>query len=180
MSQNNVQGSDNTQSVISSPRQRQISATSDEESENIPYHAREHSRPFTYGNIAGGASSPGNGTGMLKMQSGLSSPSLVRKQLGQTDHKKVPIRNEFEEMLRERREKIDNEKYSISDSQKSPNSYSSGYKVSGSGGFDYNKKWDRSEIQQQRQQPLANGYKYEPIKRSNTMDGYSRSYSGEG
>ncbi|KAK7865077.1 hypothetical protein R5R35_014617 [Gryllus longicercus] len=39
---------------------------------NIPYHARQDSRPFTYGAIP-------SGPGMLQMHTGLASPSLVRK-----------------------------------------------------------------------------------------------------
>lgn len=38
---------------------------------DIPYHARQDSRPFTYGSVPSGD--------MLRSQSGLSSPSLVRK-----------------------------------------------------------------------------------------------------
>lgn len=38
---------------------------------DIPYHARQDSRPFTYGSVPSGD--------MLRAQSGLSSPSLVRK-----------------------------------------------------------------------------------------------------
>lgn len=173
-----------------------------QQQQGIPYHAREHAQPFTYGDIAAAAAASANGeqqtgkgTGMLKMQSGLSSPSLVRKQLGVPQHKNVPVRNEFEEMLRIRREKVDNEKYSISDGQ------GDNYKVSGAGGFSFEDKWSREEGQRrpkspgtvtfkrtvtttttdpQQQQP-SNGYvrSYEPVKRSNTMD-YGRSQSSDG
>lgn len=174
--------------------------------QGIPYHAREYAQPFTYGDIASAAAATANGdqqgagggkgTGMLKMQSGLSSPSLVRKQLGAPQHKNVPVRNEFEEMLRIRREKVDNEKYSISDGDN--------YKVSGSGGFNFDQKWKEDQNRQQQpkspgtvtfkttvttnsrngEAPLTttNGYTnrtYEPVKRSNTMD-YSRSLSSDG
>uniref|UniRef100_A0A1B6DJW7 SH2 domain-containing protein n=1 Tax=Clastoptera arizonana TaxID=38151 RepID=A0A1B6DJW7_9HEMI len=40
--------------------------------EDIPYHARQDSRPFTYGSVPAGET-------MLRAQAGLSSPSLVRK-----------------------------------------------------------------------------------------------------
>lgn len=40
---------------------------------DIPYHARQDSRPFTYGSVPSGSGE------MLRSQSGLSSPSLVRK-----------------------------------------------------------------------------------------------------
>lgn len=137
------------------------------EDEEIPYHAREDSRPFTYGNPTGVQLSP-NGTGMLKMQSGLSSPSLVRKTLGGStaprggdSHKKTNVRNDFEEMLLQRREKVLNEKYSIGD--KTPN---------GSAGQYGETKWSNFSSP-------SNGYHYhEPLKRSNTMDGgFGRSYS---
>lgn len=140
------------------------------EDEEIPYHAREDSRPFTYGNPTGVQLSP-NGTGMLKMQSGLSSPSLVRKTLGGgggttpragDTHKKTNVRNDFEEMLLQRREKVLNEKYSIGD--KTPN---------GSAGQYGETKWNGNFS------APSNGYQYhEPLKRSNTMDGgFGRSYS---
>lgn len=41
--------------------------------QDIPYHARQHSQPFTYGSV------PAGGDSMLRAQPGLSSPSLVRK-----------------------------------------------------------------------------------------------------
>lgn len=137
------------------------------EDEEIPYHAREDSRPFTYGNPTGVQLSP-NGTGMLKMQSGLSSPSLVRKTLGSSTtprgdtHKKTNVRSDFEEMLLQRREKVLNEKYSIGD--KTPN---------GSAGQYGETKWANFSATNN------NGYHYhEPLKRSNTMDGgFGRSYS---
>lgn len=40
--------------------------------QDIPYHARQDSRPFTYGSVP-------TGDTMLRAQAGLSSPSLVRK-----------------------------------------------------------------------------------------------------
>ena len=151
-----------------------------EDEEAIPYHAREDSRPFTYGNPSGVQLSP-NGTGMLKMQSGLSSPSLVRKTLGGTSPpgggsasntgKKVQIRNDFEEMLMQRREKILNDKYSIGD--KTPN-----------GGANNNSYSTISESRWTTNNYTnpTNGYHYHaPLKRSNTMDGgFVRSYSTDG
>lgn len=159
-----------------------VYATSEDE-ENIPYHAREDSRPFTYGNPTGVQLSPngsnsgsggGGGTGMLKMQSGLSSPSLVRKTLvrgaspastSSVSGRKANVRNDFEEMLMQRREKILNEKYSIGD--KTPNG-SAQYASSDA-------KWN-SVISS------SNGYHHhEPLKRSNTMDGgFGRSISSDG
>lgn len=132
------------------------SATS-EDDEAIPYHAREDSRPFTYGDPTGVQLSPNSSnSSMIKAQSGLSSPSLVRKQLGQrgTDTRKpTNERNDFEEMLMQRREQILNEKYSIGD--KTPNGNSE-RNQSGAN------KWNTTQ----------NGYHYhEPLKRSNTLDG---------
>lgn len=167
-----------------------------EDEENIPYHAREDSRPFTYGNPTGVQLSPngsvnnnnntsGQGTGMLKMQSGLSSPSLVRKTLvrgtspgaastsGNTlSGRKANVRNDFEEMLMQRREKILNEKYSIGD--KTPNgSVQYNTTINSS---DNNNKWNNISSSS------TNGYHYhEPLKRSNTMDGgFGRSISSDG
>ncbi|XP_055303746.1 uncharacterized protein LOC129569175 isoform X6 [Sitodiplosis mosellana] len=155
-----------------------ISATS-EDDESIPYHAREDSRPFTYGDATGVQLSPTSarkagtgGTGMIKLQAGLSSPSLVRKHLGsnanqqqqqQNAARKSPSngRNDFEEMLLQRREKILNDKYSIGDKTPNGNSVSETNNLNASA----NNKWNISSN-------TLNGYQYhEPLKRSNTMDG---------
>lgn len=156
-----------------------VTSEDDETDTSIPYHAREDSRPFTYGNPTGVQLSP-NGTGMLKMQSGLSSPSLVRKTLGggpgnsQTQPKKVSIRNDFEEMLMQRREKVLNDKYSIGD--KTPNGGGASATTNGQYTSESN-KWSAISSP-------TNGYHHyhEPLKRSNTMDGsgFVRSYSTDG
>lgn len=103
-----------------------------EDEDNIPYHAREHSQPFSYGNILpNGEPDPR----MIKAQTGLTSPTLVRKafnnRLSSTSStsnlsynsastmRKNQIDSDFEDMLRERREK-----YSISDKPRS-NGYQS-------------------------------------------------------
>ncbi|XP_055913644.1 tensin-1 isoform X9 [Eupeodes corollae] len=130
-----------------------------EDEDNIPYHAREHSQPFTYGNL------PSNGVHlndvndpdnlqkdprMIKAQSGLTSPMLVRKTFGggvSSESTYNTLRKpDFEEMLRERREKVMSEKYSISDKQTVA---SNGYQ----------------------------NYYNDPLKRSNTLDGFHRSTS---
>lgn len=143
-----------------------------EDEESIPYHAREDSRPFTYGDPTGVQLSPTSnrkGTGMIKLQAGLSSPSLVRKHLGSnqnatattpTSRKSPNIgRNDFEEMLLQRREKILNEKYSIGD--KTPN----GNSVTETSATN---KWNNNTNNNN----TLNGCQYhEPLKRSNTMDG---------
>lgn len=110
-----------------------ISNSTTEDDDSIPYHAREHSQPFSYGNII-----PNGGAGqepdprMIKAQTGLTSPTLVRKafnnRLSSTSStsnlstsynnpstmRKNQIDSDFEDMLRERREK-----YSISDKPRS-------------------------------------------------------------
>lgn len=137
-----------------------------EDDETIPYHAREDSRPFSYGQVPQSPQNPPAGT-MLKMQSGLSSPSLVRKQLGHTTPvKKIEPRNDFEEMLRKRRDMVLNEKYSISDK---PSVGVNGVKNNVN-----SEKWFNTTN--------GNGYHYhEPLKRSNTMDGgFGRSTSTDG
>lgn len=138
-----------------------ITSDTDDDASNIPYHAREDSRPFTYGITPSSgrttpASAPASAT-MLKQPSGLSSPSMVRKALGGTGSysEKAKPRNEFEEMLLERREKILNgDKYSIGD--RTPNG----------SGLNYESKWYSSTSAQP-----ANGYPHDLLKRSNTMDG---------
>ncbi|XP_031636537.1 uncharacterized protein LOC116349303 isoform X3 [Contarinia nasturtii] len=154
------------------------SGVTSEDDESIPYHAREDSRPFTYGDATGVQLSPtsirkatgtATGTGMIKLQSGLSSPSLVRKHLGSnatnppTTARKSPNngRNDFEEMLLQRREKILNDKYSIGDKTPNGNSVSETNNLNASA----TNKWNTSSN-------TLNGYQYhEPLKRSNTMDG---------
>uniref|UniRef100_A0A182MIA8 SH2 domain-containing protein n=1 Tax=Anopheles culicifacies TaxID=139723 RepID=A0A182MIA8_9DIPT len=160
----------------------------------IPYHAREDSRPFTYGNIpASGTPQHPPAATMIKMQSGLSSPSMVRKALGTpTATRKTATlpRNDFEEMLRERREKVLSEKYTIGD--QSPGGIGGG----GGGGImvsdtiNNNSSSDGRWTYQQHQTvktvttqgATPNGYPaHEPLKRSNTMDGsFGRQFSNEG
>ncbi|XP_049277650.1 tensin-1 isoform X10 [Anopheles funestus] len=162
----------------------------------IPYHAREDSRPFTYGNIpASGTPQHPPAATMIKMQSGLSSPSMVRKALGTpTATRKTATlpRNDFEEMLRERREKVLSEKYTIG--EQSPGGIGG---VGGGGGImvsdtinNNNSGGDGRWTYQQHhtvktvttQGATPNGYPaHEPLKRSNTMDGsFGRQFSNEG
>lgn len=151
-----------------------ISDTDDDQQSNIPYHAREDSRPFTYGNIPppnlansgrttpSAATATGSSGTMLKTHSGLSSPSMVRKVIIADKKSQAPKpRNEFEDMLMERREKIMSEKYSIGD--KTPN----GTANAANNGYD--SKWYHTSNAQQ-----TNGYPYDLLKRSNTMDGSFR------
>ncbi|XP_058812914.1 tensin-1 isoform X7 [Topomyia yanbarensis] len=175
--------------------------------QQIPYHAREDSRPFTYGSIplTGTPQNPPAST-MLKMQSGLSSPSMVRKALGTptTGRKSMgggPTtttgrNSEFEEMLRERREKVFSEKYTIGDQQSSPGGGLGDNSGSGIGnrrdGFDTvdNGRWTTNSYTIKTVTTSSgaaadqqNGYHlpHEPLKRSNTMDGsFGRQFSNDG
>lgn len=168
---------------LNSNQQQKLIASSvtSEEEESIPYHAREDSRPFTYGDPTGVQLSPnssncGKGTGMIKLQAGLSSPSLVRKHLGAnhnqngtTSARKSPNigRNDFEEMLLQRREKILNEKYSIGDKTPNGNSVTNNTNNHSASANVNNNKWNTNNGSN-----TSNGYQYhEPLKRSNTMDG---------
>lgn len=153
---------------------------------NIPYHAREDSRPFTYvGDISEAK--------MIKMHSGLSSPSMVRKALGRggqqtittttTTTKKLPI-NDFEEMLHSRH----NEKYSFGDktptsdfngsSSLHDKSHSKRFNTSGRNAnesasyYRYNKSALGSNTSIENYNTESDGgYQFEPLRRSNTMDG---------
>lgn len=141
------------------------SDTTDDDQQQIPYHAREDSRPFTYGNISSGRTTPAppsQGT-MIKSQSGLSSPSMVRKALNHPQQPKAQPRNEFEEMLLERREKILNDKYSIGDTKPSSNGVTS-YE---------SRQWYSNGSATPTPQQQQNGYTlpHDLLKRSNTMDG---------
>ncbi|XP_061499732.1 tensin-1 isoform X14 [Anopheles gambiae] len=159
----------------------------------IPYHAREDSRPFTYGNIpATGTPQQPPAATMLKMQSGLSSPSMVRKALGTPTASRKTAgtlpRNDFEEMLRERREKVLSEKYTIGD--QSPGggmmvSDTINNNSSGDGRWTYQQHHTVKTVTTQGGGGGAgtpNGYPaHEPLKRSNTMDGsFGRQFSNEG
>jgi hypothetical protein len=162
--------------------------------DSIPYHAREDSRPFTYGNIPksptpGSLHQSQSADTMIRSGSGLSSPSMVRKALGTpTSVKKLSPRNDFEDMLRERREKVRNEKYSISD--KTPNggilktTYDikttySGNNNNNNSSYNKNLHSDTSD-KWYNNSGITNGY-HEPLKRSNTMDGsFGRSQSSDG
>lgn len=151
---------------------------------NIPYHAREYSKPFSYG-------IPSSGDGrMLKMHSGLSSPSMVRKALNHnggttvttvtTSVRKTPSQD-FEERTKYGRSV--ERKYTFGD--KTPENNLSV--------FDNDKLFDyraRSEKQRYKDGPsfsidgsdVESAHYFEPLRRSNTMDGsFGRSgYASDG
>lgn len=142
---------------------------------NIPYHAREFSKPFSYG-------LPSTGDGKaLKPQSGyLSSPSMVRKALNlngaPTAGWKSPS-HDFEERT-QYAWKADN-KYTFGD--KTPENNLS---VFDKDKFDYR---NRSENQKYKDvsgisSDAESAPIFEPLRRSNTMDGsFGRSgYASDG
>lgn len=148
---------------------------------SIPYHAREHSKPFSYL-----PSTRADGK-MLKMQSGLSSPSMVRKALNHngnsviqtttTTVRKIP--SDFEERTRFGRSY--ESKYTFGDKtpENNLNVFGEGDKL-----FDYrtrseNQKDGRSFSVEKRE---VESTQFEPLRRSNTMDGsFGRSgYASDG
>lgn len=148
---------------------------------NIPYHAREYSKPFTYlPSTAGDAK-------MLKMQhSGLSSPSMVRKALSNgTSGRKTPSQVDFAERTRTYGGRQYNEsKYTFGD--KTPESNLSVFdndKLL----YDYNSR-NRSENSKNNYSiehsdvESTTARHFEPLRRSNTMDGsFGRSgYASDG
>jgi hypothetical protein len=169
-----------SQSVMEVLQNRSSSRASD----NIPYHAREFSKPFTYLDDAKS----------FKMHSGLSSPSMVRKALnnGSSSGRKTPLSHEFEERARYRRN-YESSKYTFGD--KTPENHLSV--------FD-NDKWlenyrTRSENNKylpyrgnnievetttpsNHHQHKQSTHYFEPLRRSNTMDGsFGRSgYASDG
>lgn len=152
---------------------------------NIPYHAREYSKPFSYG-------LPSTGDGkMLKMQSGhLSSPSMVRKALHQnggtttvtttTSVRKTPS-HDFEERTKYGRHV--ESKYTFGD--KTPDSNLSVFDNDKM--FDYRNRSENLKYKDGVAFSIENSdaessHFFEPLKRSNTMDGsFGRSgYASDG
>lgn len=147
----------------------------DQPDSGIPYHAREFSKPFSYG-------VPSSGDGkMLKPQSGyLSSPSMVRKALNlngtPTSGRKTPS-HDFEERAKFGRQV--ESKYTFGD--KTPENNLSVFDSEGM--FDY-----RTRSENQRYKDVADvgsssfSSAFEPLRRSNTMDGsFGRSgYASDG
>lgn len=148
---------------------------------NIPYHAREYSKPFSYG-------IPSTGEGkMLKTHSGhLSSPSMVRKALNQngatvTSVRKTPS-HDFEERANYGRHV--ESKYTFGD--KTPENNLSVFDNDKM--FDYrnrseNLKYkDGAGFSVEHSSDVESPHFFEPLRRSNTMDGsFGRSgYASDG
>lgn len=178
-----------SQSVMEVGLNRSTSHHSSDHS--IPYHAREYSKPFTYL----------DDTKSLKMHSGLSSPSMVRKALNGSapGGRKTPLSQEFEERARYRRN-YENSKYTFGD--RTPENHLTVFDSDKM--FDYRKRTETnkylpitSEINDidavmmtttttktQPKQPQQQQRYFEPpqLRRSNTMDGsFGRSgYASDG
>lgn len=152
---------------------------------NIPYHAREYSKPFSYG-------IPSTGDGkMLNMQSGhLSSPSMVRKALNHnqngtttvvtTSVRKIPS-HDFEERTKYGRQV--ESKYTFGD--KTPENNLSVFDNDKM--FDYrnrseNLKYKDGVSFSVENSDVESAHNFEPLRRSNTMDGsFGRSgYASDG
>lgn len=131
---------------------------------NIPYHAREYSKPFTYGTV------PLSYEESMMNSFKLNSPSLVRKastrNIGTaTKTTKVSIQKfpstDFEQMLHERQ----SEKYSFGDKNV-------GLLDDEKVGYNYNNranvKYNGSNLNIAKSD--VNSSYFEPLKRSNTMD----------
>lgn len=150
---------------------------------NIPYHAREYSKPFSYG-------IPGDGK--MKLHSGLSSPSMVRKALNHngtttttttvtTSVRKTPSQD-FEERTKygrggERKytfgDKTPENNLSVFDNDKmfDYRNRSENLKYKDGAGFSVDVSSD-----------VESPHYFEPLRRSNTMDGsFGRSgYASDG
>lgn len=146
---------------------------------NIPYHAREFSKPFSYG-------IPSTGEGKMLRQPGhLSSPSMVRKALGQngttvTSARKTPS-HDFEERTKYGRHV--ESKYTFGD--KTPESNLSVFDNDKL--FDYRNRSENLKYKDGGSFSIENrdvdsAHYFEPLRRSNTMDGsFGRSgYASDG
>lgn len=142
----------------------------EEEQSNVPYHAREYSKPFSY--------LPSTADGkIIRMHSGLSSPSMVRKALN-LNGTASPIRKQPEFV---ERTKYTTSKYTFGD--KTPESNLSVFDSEKL--FDYrnrneNAKYKDTSIENSDVESSA--HYFEPLRRSNTMDGsFGRSgYASDG
>lgn len=151
------------------------------EESNVPYHAREYSKPFSY--------LPSTADGkIIRMHSGLSSPSMVRKALNlngniaTSGRKNVSSSQDFVERTRYGRS-YDN-KYTFGD--KTPDSNLSVFDNEKL--FDYRNRSENAKYKDGTTYSIENSdvessaHYFEPLRRSNTMDGsFGRSgYASDG
>lgn len=103
-------------SIRSSPLAESFTS---EDSENIPYHAREYARPFTYGNLPSGFKTSELNHVAVEPASPLTLRKSVRPSISPSRPvlRKTPTRQEFEEMLMERREQALKEQHTIATQQ---------------------------------------------------------------
>lgn len=150
------------------------------EENNIPYHAREYSKPFTY--LAPSPQPDG------KKLSSLSSPSMVRKALNGTSGRKTPQQVDFVERTRTYGGRQYNEnKYTFGD--KTPENNLSVFDndkifdYNGNSKSNYNNgSIDHSDVETTTTTKTTTTRHFEPLRRSNTMDGsFGRSgYASDG
>lgn len=170
-----------SETTIRSPSGGRGSARFVGEEANIPYHAREYSKPFTYLT----PSPQPDGKAPFKMNTGLSSPSMVRKALNGTSGRKTPSQVDFVERTRTYGGRQYNEnKYTFGD--KTPENNLSVFD-SDKQVFDYNRNRsanngsiDHSDVETTTTTKTTRHF--EPLRRSNTMDGsFGRSgYASDG
>jgi len=155
-----------------------ISGSRRYEESNVPYHAREYSKPFSY--------LPSTADGkIIRMQHGLSSPSMVRKALnlnGSVTSGRKNLSQDFVERTRYGRQY--ESKYTFGDKTPENNlSVFDNEKL-----FDYRNKSENVKYKDSANYSIENSdvessaHYFEPLKRSNTMDGsFGRSgYASDG
>ncbi|KAL7016503.1 hypothetical protein ACKWTF_010037 [Chironomus riparius] len=155
-----------------------ISGSRRYEESNVPYHAREYSKPFSY--------LPSTADGkIIKMHHGLSSPSMVRKALnlnGSVTSGRKNLSQDFVERTRYGRQ-YEN-KYTFGD--KTPENNLSVFDNDKL--FDYRNRSENVKYKDNANYSIENSdvessaHYFEPLKRSNTMDGsFGRSgYASDG
>ncbi|XP_070490417.1 tensin homolog isoform X2 [Chironomus tepperi] len=155
-----------------------ISGSRRYEESNVPYHAREYSKPFSY--------LPSTADGkIIRMQHGLSSPSMVRKALnlnGSVTSGRKNLSQDFVERTRYGRQY--ESKYTFGDKTPENNlSVFDNEKL-----FDYRNRSENVKYKDSANYSIENSdvessaHYFEPLKRSNTMDGsFGRSgYASDG
>jgi hypothetical protein len=149
----------------------------EEEQSNVPYHAREYSKPFSY--------LPSKADGkIIRMHSGLSSPSMVRKALNLNNGSSAPaVRKQPSQDFAERNKYTS--KYTFGD--KTPDSSSVAFDNEKL--FDYRNRGENVKTTTttttysiENSDAESSAHYFEPLRRSNTMDGsFGRSgYASDG